>query len=196
MRVRFCDEFAAGFGWIAAEPVAMERASHALVVDGRVWLVDAVDGEAVLDRVRTAGEPAGVLQLVGRHRRDCATLARALGVPHYVVPRARPGTAPFELVALGRREIAIWWPQEATLVVGEALGTAPYYRAPGERLGLHPFRRLTPPRSLERLSPRRLLFGHGDGIHDDAAAALAETLAHGRRRAPAWLAGLFTRRNA
>ena len=39
-----------GFGWIAEEPALLQRASHALVDAGRVWLCDrgAVDGLAEL----------------------------------------------------------------------------------------------------------------------------------------------------
>jgi hypothetical protein len=185
VRVRFCDEFDAGFGWIAPEPEYLQRASHALISDGAVWLVDAVDGEGVLECVRAAGEPAGVLQLIDRHARDCAALAQRLGVRHHVLPRGPIAGAPFEPVRLGR-EVALWWPAEQALVVSEAVGTVPYYRAPSERLGVHPFRRLRPPRRLAGFRPRRLLVGHGEGILEDAAAVLEDTLAHARRRTPAW----------
>jgi hypothetical protein len=42
LRVRFCDEFDGGFGWIVDE--FMERCSHALVANGRVWVIDPVVG--------------------------------------------------------------------------------------------------------------------------------------------------------
>jgi hypothetical protein len=185
VHVRFCDEFDGGFGWIAPEPRLLQRASHALVSEGGVWLVDAVDGDGVVDRVLAAGEPRGVVQLLGRHARDCAALAGRLGVGHHVLPRDPVAGAPFEPVALGR-EVALWWPAERTLVVADALGTAPYFRARSERVGVHPFRRLTPPRALARLRPRRLLVGHGEGILEDAATVLEDSLAHARRRTPAW----------
>jgi len=38
----------------------MERAFHALVDDGRVWLVDPLDGPEMEDAA-ALGEPAGVL---------------------------------------------------------------------------------------------------------------------------------------
>jgi len=66
VQVRFCDEFPGGFGWIAAEPAYVERASQALVADGCVWLADALDGYGVAERVRAAGAPAGPLQLIDR----------------------------------------------------------------------------------------------------------------------------------
>ncbi|MGH3034208.1 MAG: hypothetical protein ACRDON_06570, partial [Gaiellaceae bacterium] len=59
--IRLCDEWESGFGWIAPKPALLERASHALAADGRVWLVDPVDGEGVEERVRGLGEPAGVI---------------------------------------------------------------------------------------------------------------------------------------
>src|SRR3954462_11223720 len=41
MQVRFCDEFEHGFGWMVDE--FLRRCSRALVVDGRVWLVDPLE---------------------------------------------------------------------------------------------------------------------------------------------------------
>ena len=62
MQLRFCDDFEDGFGWIADE--FLRRCSHALVADGRVWLIDALDGNELEDRIRSAGAPAGVIQLL------------------------------------------------------------------------------------------------------------------------------------
>ena len=85
MRFRFCDDLGAdGFGWIVDE--AMTRTSHALAADGKVWLVDALDWPEAIDRALALGEPAGVIQLLDRHDRDCAALASRLGVPHVVAP--------------------------------------------------------------------------------------------------------------
>jgi hypothetical protein len=66
----------------------MRRCSHALAVDGRVWIFDAVADEEALARVVELGEPAGVVQLLNRHYRDNAALAERLGVPR-VINRAR-----------------------------------------------------------------------------------------------------------
>lgn len=188
MRIRFCDDFDGGFGWLV-EDEFVRRCSHALVAGGGVWLVDAVDGPGVEERVRTAGEPRGVVQLLNRHGRDGAELARRLGVPLYEVPTRLPGT-PFELLPLvdrrGWREIALWWPERRTLVVADALGTLGYFLAPGERLGVHPLLRFFPPRTLDRLDPEHLLFGHGEGVHGPpAATGLHEALRTARRRLPA-----------
>jgi hypothetical protein len=55
--MRTCDEFDGGFGWMQEE--TFRRTSHALVADGRVWLIDPVDEDGLEERVRAAGEPAG-----------------------------------------------------------------------------------------------------------------------------------------
>jgi hypothetical protein len=189
LTVRFCDEFDGGFGWVVEE--FMERCSHALVVGGKVWVVDPVKGARVEERIRAAGEPAGVLQLLDRHNRDSAELARRLGVEHHVVPRA--AIPPFEFLRIVTRrswkEVALWWPEPRVLVCGDVLGTARYYRARKDRLAVHPLLRAVPPgRKLGKVSPARVLCGHGTGIHEDADAALQAALRTARRRIPGQLA--------
>jgi hypothetical protein len=201
LKVRFCDEFDAGFGWIADE--FMRRCSHALVVDGRVWVIDPVDGEGVEERVRAAGTPAGVLQLLDRHNRDCGVLAARLGVRHHVVPQGSLGPFAFIAVRSSRswNEVALWWPERRVLVCADALGTAPYFRAGNERLGVHPLLRLRPPRrQLGALQPKVILCGHGEGVFEDPDAALREALSTSRRRMPgqfanAWRAWRASRPN-
>ena len=192
MEVRFVDEQEWGIGWIAAEPEMLQRCSHALVLDGKVWLVDAVDGEGVEERVRELGDPAGVVQLLDRHRRDCATLARRLDVPLHVTPLALVPNTPLRPLQIVRTrlwtEIALWWPERRVIVCGDALGTAPYFRAPNERLAVHPFLRLVPPQRLGGLEPAHILVGHGEGIHDHAGDELEEALATSSRRIPRWFA--------
>jgi hypothetical protein len=191
--MRVCDEFDGGFGWVQDEP--MQRASHALVADGRVWAIDALDGEGVEERLRAAGEPAGVIQLLDRHNRDCSALAAKLGVPlHFLeVP------PPFRAIPLRTpprwRELALWWPERRVLVCADALGTVPrFFCAGGERLAVHPLLRPFPPRRLRPYQPERILVGHGEGVHTDAEAALREALATARRRLPRYAAGLLRRR--
>jgi hypothetical protein len=198
-----CDETELGFGWIAPEPPRLERASHALLAGGRVWLVDPVDGAGVEERVRGLGEPAGVLQLLDRHPRDCAELARRLEVPHLRLPFGGVPGSPFEVRKVldvpGWRELALWWEDERVLVCAEALGTVGYYRAPGEPLAVHPFLRLYQPRALRDvarcLAPGHVLVGHGEGIHGEgAAAALAQAVRGARRATPRWLRHQLRRR--
>lgn len=195
MDVRFCDELGFGFGWVAAEPSVLERASHALAADGRVWIFDPVEGDGVAERIVSLGEPAAVVQLLDRHSRDCAAFAARLGVPHHEVPFDGVPESPFEVISVARkpgwREVAAWWARERLLVCGDALGTTSYFRSPGELLAVHPLLRLAPPRQLARLGPRHVLVGHGEGVHgQQAEEALREALASSRRRLPRWLAGL------
>jgi glyoxylase-like metal-dependent hydrolase (beta-lactamase superfamily II) len=183
------DEFDGGFGWIADE--FLERCSHALVADGRVWLIDPVAAHGIEERIRAAGEPAGVIQLLDRHSRDCTQVAARLGVAHHMLPQQIAG-APFEFLTMRDtrwwKEVALWWAERSVLVCADVLGTARYYCARDERIALHPFMRLRPPRKqLERLAPERILCGHGEGVHAGADAALREALRTARRRIPAQL---------
>lgn len=185
------DELEFGFGWLSPERPKLQIASHVLVADGGVWVVDPSKTDGVEDRIRALGEPAGVLQLLDRHNRACADFAARLGVPHHRVPFERVG--PFEPIPVLRRrfwqEVALWWPERRVLVCADALGTVPHYFAlAGERLGVHPLLRLTPPRQLGQVEPEHVLCGHGAGVHEHAADAVREALEHSRRRAPRVLA--------
>jgi hypothetical protein len=194
--LQVCDELEGGFGWL--EPGLMQRASHALEVDGGVLVFDPVDAPGLDTHIRALGEPAAVVQLLDRHGRDCAALAVRLGVPHLAM-RLPPGLSGWELlpVVWGRfwKEVACWCPGRGVLVVADAVGTASYFTAPGEPLGVHPLLRLFPPRPLCGLAPRHVLCGHGAGVHGkDAALTLEEALTTARRRLPRWLAGQVRRK--
>jgi len=191
--VRFCDETSFGFGWIAPEPAFMRRCSHAVAAGGRAWVIDPVAGDGVIERIRGLGDPGGVVQLLDVHARDSVAVARELGVPHHRVPFGGVAGAPFEVVPVRRirpwREVALWFPEHRTLVCGDALGTAQYFRAPDERLAVHPILRVWPPRMLGRFEPEHVLVGHGEGVHGpEAATALREALSGARRRTPSLLA--------
>jgi hypothetical protein len=184
---RVVDETDFGFGWISPEQPRFEMASHALVADGDVWLVDPTDAPSLDERVRALGEPRGVLQLLSRHNRGCVAVAARLGVPHYRVPFAGVPGSPFEFVHVLSRfswdEVALWWAERRVLVTADALGTVPHYFAlGGEVLGVHPLLRVTPPRRLEEYEPRHVLVGHGEGVHFDATRAMRLALATARRR--------------
>jgi hypothetical protein len=184
---RVVDELEFGFGWIGGEKPRLQIASHVLAEKGRVWVIDPTDEPSLDDRVRALGEPAGVVQLLDRHNRGAAAVAARLGVPHHRVPvDGIPGSG-FEVIPIVLRtywrEIALWWPKRRVLVTGDSLGTVPHYFAlGGERLGVHPLLRLTPPRVLARFTPEHVLVGHGEGIHAGAAAAVRDAIAHARRR--------------
>lgn len=181
-----------GLGWTAAPPERMHRASYALVDDGRVWLVDPVDGDGLADHVAGLGEVVGVIRLLDRHRRDTEALAARYGVPLHANPlRGVPGS-PFILLGLTQRrfwkEVALWWPEREALVVAEAVGTSPALCAPGRRVGVHPALRLAPPRTLLHVDPLALLPGHGAPLEGAGVAGeLHEAIRHNRREIPAWL---------
>jgi hypothetical protein len=160
--------------WVEDE--FLERASHALAVEGRTWLIDPVDNL----RVDELEDVAGVIQLLNRHNRDCAAIARRLGVQHHVVPG--DPILPFVFIKISRNEVALWWADRRILVCGDAFGTAAYFLAGDERLAVHPLLRLRPPRL--HVQPEAILCGHGPGVFDDADLALREALRTSRRRIP------------
>lgn len=186
------EESPVGLTWVLDEPI--ERASHALVCQGRVWFVDPTDDPAALERALALGSPAAVVQLLDRHNRDCAALAARLDVPHLRVPAALPGT-PFEVVPVVSagfwREVALWWPEARVLVVAEAIGTAATYAPGPQGAGVSIGLRLWPPRRLAACRPEHLLVGHGRALHGPrATAALREALARSRRDLPRALVAL------
>jgi hypothetical protein len=190
--IRVYDEYAFGFSWVLEE--LMQRSSHALVLDGEVWLVDPVAFDEALDRAAGLGEIAGVLQLLDRHGRDCAALAGRFGVPLHKVPDSVPGT-PFRAIPVvrfpGWKETALWWPEHEALVVAEVVGGNKIYTAGRGAAGMHPMLRPLPPRGLRSYSPRHLLMGHGSGVHGAAATpALRQAHERARRDIPRVLAKL------
>jgi hypothetical protein len=194
--VRFCDEVGFTFGWIDDDD-RIKRTSHALVDGDSVWLVDPIDWPDAIERAQERGTVRGVLQLLDRHDRDGAALGDRLDVPLYRVPRGRVLEAPFEFLNVIRSrwwdEVALWWPQQRTLVGADAVGTIGYFHAPRERLGVHPFLRLRPPPALRRVFPEHVVCGHGEGVHEHAAQALHEALRTARRRLPAAVLNGFRR---
>jgi hypothetical protein len=195
--VTFSDH-AAGFTWIASDPAFMQRACHALVDDGRIWLIDPVDVSGLDGALHDRGRVEAVVQLLDRHPRDCATVASRLGVPHLRLPTEMPDS-PFEVAPVVSfpkwREVSLWWPATRTLVVPEAVGTASYFRATSDRLGVHPMLRLVPPRRLRRFAPDLLLVGHGAPLSGPGTAeALSDALRTSRRRIPELIVGLHRTR--
>jgi hypothetical protein len=198
------DAFDGGVGWLAHPDEAMERTSHALVEDGDVWLVDPVDAEGLDDRLAGMGRVRGVIVLYHYHRRDASAIAARHDVP-VLLPAGMTKLSDDDLAAPVRRfegrlddtgyylrEVTTsrFWQEWAlfdgeTLVVGESLGTAEYFLAPGERLGVSLVRRPMPPREpLADLDPERVLCGHGEGVFADAAGELRRALVEARRTAP------------
>lgn len=198
------DRYDGGVGWIAHPEEAMQRASHALAVDGDVWVVDPVDAEGIDDLFAEYGDVAGVVVLLDRHIRDAAAIATrhevSVWVPEFIDGVAGDIDAPVErfrhdlgdsgFVAHQLVDNRLW--QEAllynsetgVLVVPEAVGTTSYFLTPGESLGVHPMLRMTPPAHLTRLEPERILVGHGPGIHENAPRTLERAIDGSRRRTP------------
>jgi hypothetical protein len=193
-----------GVGWMAYPDETMQRASHAVAVDGDVWVCDPVDVEGLDDLLAEYGDVAGVVILLDRHKRDSAAVANRHDVPVYV-PEWMDGVgrdvdAPTERVRVELTDSNIgvhrlvdnrFW-QEACLlvedrgelVVPESVGTASYFLSGDERLGVHPMLRLLPPKRLAGFTVDRVLVGHGAGVHEDATAALQDAIAGSRRRTP------------
>ena len=154
---------------------------------------------------------AGVAVCAGWHARDAAAVATRYGVPVTVpagVDRALghlnppsgvdvdvervDGRLPGTDVSLHRVspmgawiEAVCWRDRDRMLYVPESLGTADPFVVGDERLGVIFYARPFPPRdALAEFEPDRVLVGHGDGVFDDAAAALADALDGSRRRFP------------
>jgi hypothetical protein len=180
-----------GLTWV--ERGGTVRSAHALRDGDRMWLIDPWEMPDAITRAVALGTPAGVIQLLDRHNRDCAAIAARLAVPHLKVPDAVPDS-PFEVLEVVENRLwherALWWAAENTLIVAEAVGTVPVF-AVGRPLGMHPGLRLRPPeRALTRHRPDRVLVGHGPPVLDGAAAAIDGALAGARRDVPKLLISL------
>lgn len=207
--LREIDRFEGGVGWIAHPDERMQRASFALELDGDVWVIDPVDAAPLDDLLASLGEVAGVVLTLERHYRDADAVASRHDVP-IAAPLWFPDvnedlTQP--VVALEDvfepttvtvrpvvrtplwREVAVYVHEHDLLWVPEAVGTAPYFRAGTERLGVHPLLRPWPPRrALGDLEPARIQVGHGPGVTTSASEALHDALEGARRRMPRLLA--------
>ncbi len=176
-----------GITWVQDE--AMARASHALVSDGKVWIVDPVDDPEVMEKVAALGEPAVVFQLLDRHGRDCQKVADQLGVRLVQQPDELRGT-PFQSIDVVNRrfwkEKALWWQAKQALIVAEAVGTNPMACPSEAGAGVHIMLRLSPPKqALGTYVPQHLLVGHGDPIHGErATVALQQAMDRSRRDFP------------
>jgi hypothetical protein len=190
------------FAWVADPHEWMQRASLALALDdGGCALIDAVDHPGLDVALEPLGQVHAVVNLLDRHGRDCDALAARHGAPRLgpvevCWPRALGPGVEGRVVVDSKRwsEACLWIGERGLLVCAEALGSAPYYRAGDERLGVHPLLRLRPPRRVfGDLAPRAIAVGHGPPLVDGASHALAEALATARRRLPRTWAGVLVR---
>ncbi|WP_266077428.1 hypothetical protein [Haladaptatus caseinilyticus] len=208
---REIDRWDGGVGWMAHPDETMQRASHALVHDGDLWIIDPVDASELDDLLADFGDVAGVVVLLDRHMRDAEEIARRHEVPLYLPTWVRRSVSGIPVRRFERtladtdfrvlklfdnpawQEAGLYDETTGTLVVPESVGTAEYFRTGRERLGVHPMVRLLPPNELRGLTPERILVGHGAGVFDDAAVTLADTLDGSRRRYPSLLASTVRR---
>lgn len=206
--LRQIDRFDGGLGWIAYPDERMQRASHALVGEDGVWLIDPVDADGLDEMLADLGDVAGVAVLLNRHARDAGAIAARHGVdvhrPAWMSDvdskvdaservtirdtEGRLGDSGYRVEkltdSLGWREAVAYDPDSRTLVVPESLGGSSYFRAEGEQVGVHPALRLFPPRALAGYDAERVLVGHGEGVMKGAAAAIRDAIDGSRRRAP------------
>ena len=124
-------------------------------------------------------------------------MATAFGVQLHVTPDSAIEGAPFDVIVVKTsrswRESALWWADRECLVVAEMLGTAPYFRVPGQQVGVHPYARLAPPRVLRGYPAAHLLMGHGAPVHSPSAGTLADrAIDHARSSSPRWALSLIT----
>ena len=170
-------EFEGGRTWIADPSELIQRASHALVLEAGIWLIDPVDAPGITALIDDLGPVAGVVVLLDRHTRDAAAFANRYDCSVWIPERfngvskkldapverfddtggvrsdgnATLGDSRLEAFVVGDsrlfRETALYDPELGTLVVPETLGTAAYFRTGAERLGVNPLRRFRPPRS-------------------------------------------------
>lgn len=205
---RTIDRWDGGVGWLAYPDEEMQRASHALVGDdGGVWLFDPVDAPNLDELLAEYGDVSGIVVGLDRHKRDAAKLATRHDVPVYVADwmtgvadeldapverfSRRLADSGFEAFTIldssipPWQEVGFYHESSGTLLVPETVGTASYFCAPGERLGVHPMLRPFPPRrALRRFDPDRVLVGHGAGVMGNAAGAFQDALDNARTNIP------------
>lgn len=195
-----------GVGWFAHPDERGKRASHAIVgSDGGVWVIDPLDAPGVDELLTEFGDVAGVAVLSNYHARDASIVAARHDVPVYLphwmdrvadrvdVPIERYaqtlGTSGFTVHRCspvpGWQEGIAYRRSDRTLYVPDVLGTVSDWTVGEERIALFLLARLFPPAVLDQFTPERILVGHGEGIFEDASAALDEALVGARRRFPA-----------
>lgn len=206
MGYRTIDRWEGGVGWLAYPDETGQRASHAIVGDsGGVWLIDPLDAPGVDDLYTEWGDVVGVAVLSSYHARDAGVFADRHGVPVYLpqwmgrveeridAPVKRYTTAlgdsGFQIrtcsLLPGAHEAIAYRSSDRTLYVADVLGTAAGATVGEERIGVYLLARLSPPLAVGEYTPERILVGHGTGVFENAASALADALTGARRRFPA-----------
>ncbi|MFC6824397.1 hypothetical protein [Halopelagius fulvigenes] len=200
------DEWDGGVGWLSHPEEAGRRASHAVRgSDGGVWLLDPIDAPGADELASELGEVVGVAVCSNWHARDAGAFARRHDVPVYL-PRwmdriedrvdaeirrydRELGDSGFRVSRLdplpGWREAVAYRESDGTLYVPDVMSSVEGTPVGEERIGLFLTARLSPPReTFAAFDPERIVFGHGTGCFEDAAAALDTALDGARRRFP------------
>lgn len=189
-----------GMTWMAHREPQMQRASHALLDDDDIWLVDPLDAGGLDEELDALGTVAGIVVLDSQHGRHADRLAVRHDVAIHVptcLPEDTHAVSDFdtpveffddELADTGfelvweRVSEPIWYegvlyhPERRTLVIPDTLMTAHLTVQIG-RLEVVPFWRFWPPTDLADLNVERILVGHGDPVTDNAQTALEEAVA-------------------
>lgn len=193
--LREVNEWTGGISWIAYPDERGQRASHALLTEAGIWIVDPVDADGLDERLAQLGEVAGVLIIHDRHTRDASEVARrhdvAVHVPDWMnlvlkkldtpaesVGSDLPGTnyTIHRLIDTEDWEEAILIDETTnTMIVPEALSTLSSFQVNDNALGVHPALD-EPPRRLMDWNPDRILVGHGNSIHSEADTKIEEAL--------------------
>jgi hypothetical protein len=210
--IQIIDRWDDGFGWLAHPGEDGRRASHAISGEDGVWVIDPVDAPGLDGLLEELGEVTGVIVLCSYHTREADIVANRHDVPVYiprwmdrVVNRVNAPikqyettfgnsgfeTYRFEPLSLWQEAVA-YREADGTLIVPDLMGSAPGYTVDHERVGLVLSHRLFPPRGrLGDLDPERILFGHGEGIFENAGTALDTALSGARKRFPRALVTQF-----
>lgn len=192
-----------GRTWMAHPEAQMQRASHALVANGEVWLVDPLDAADLDEELAALGPVAGVVLLGSEHHRHADRLAARHGVsihlPAWFEEDAKDFEAPvveftdgladtgFRAIELKEgfwQEAGLYHPERRTLAVSDTFMTALFAARTG-RVELFPPARLDPPHSaLDGLAIDRLLVGHGEPVFENVEERIQRALAMEYRSTP------------
>ncbi len=184
-----------GITWMAHPEAQMQRASHALIVNDDVWLVDPLDAQDLDDELAELGTVAGVVVLGSEHHRHADRLAArhdvSIHLPAWFEEKAKDFDAPvieftdkladtgFTVLNLKDgfwQEAGLYHPERRTLAVSDTFMTALFAAQKG-RVELFPPARLAPPREvLDGLAVDRLLVGHGEPVFENAEERIQQAL--------------------
>jgi hypothetical protein len=182
--------------WIAHPDERMQRASVALAVPGGCLVCDPVDAPGLDDALAASGPVLGVSRLLGRHGRDSEAIAARHAAPTVAADELASiaAFAGIEARSLPGGEWALWLAERRLLVIPESVGAIPGFLARrGDRLGLHPYARIRPPRiELAPLDPDTLAVGHGEPVIGQAGIELARVLARARVDLPRAIVTTFS----